>query len=1056
MNSLQQGPTRNGPFKRIITREDAYSYALRAALLSYLLQPRQKRLQHVSAPPAVPKPVSRTSAMDLLKDFSGRGDQKGNKFPHGFMDALDKRVKGVLIGREKLPELNNDSLIKRSFGAFLNDFLNPVKRKSLERDRKMEDLLLIFYANGVKELQKGKASDDDSWKLMSDRHLAMFIRLCSSVLRDNDWAKDRPELTNRLQTMEKKILMHDIDLTSQNGGSTSKTIEVEVPPSFEVKDMPSVLAISRIFEKSYGQVQDDVNEHKAQWTEEAALKDLKIYQQCISLKTRATINFEDFDTEEAYELWKKNEIHEISQMLFSIIQINPKLAKTTTGTSIPQLQANSGANESDFADISRTLSEGSTDGFYSSFDSINMSGFNIQEDEAQDVEIPFTFIPPDQRLYYRAVAKEALMYDVREQSPSDSGDTPLISKKTAEILTELASRWRVPSFSRRILVLDAVRELYEDHDIGLETIDKAFIYYKEAPDEKKKAHRKSTNAHDVVSDWTKWTMKDLTMYQQCLSAIHSNLLRDLFQVMQGAYATKAPSFGMFLYVLGEHIYDEDLFPKSERDLDAFGERLSASLNERAIEKYQELLEKHLPKSEEEWEFYHVIELGKSVVNICDKIQKRYKKAPVIAGARPLMLLVKRLLPALSGDAQHLVERIMQNAKEEIPVSDGFDLYREFVEIRNVHNNVLPKEPFKFNVEHFMQEFVWRWLTTIEESVPGWVDGAIKQDQFHMISPPGRGPEEQRHSVSVFDVFRSFRESNSQLLELKWDDPYQNAKFFTKLAKAIGLGIARYCELVEQKFSREMDRLSPAQEAALKQSQQEKWLQLAKNTLAGKDKIDPFNFFPESLVKLNNIEYAMQNLDKLEQEIQVDKFAEIVRIQDEKEKKESELRNGPQRRPPRSEKYVFTIKIIEAEDLLACDLSGFSDPYVVLGDEYQKRLAKTRIIYRSLSPRWDETVDITTTGALNIVATIWDWDALGDHDCCGRTSLKLDPSLFKDFLPREYWLDLDTQGRLLLRVSMEGERDDIQFHFGKAFRTLKRTGGDMTRNITDKVRSFAIH
>jgi hypothetical protein len=54
------------------------------------------------------------------------------------------------------------------------------------------------------------------------------------------------------------------------------------------------------------------------------------------------------------------------------------------------------------------------------------------------------------------------------------------------------------------------------------------------------------------------------------------------------------------------------------------------------------------------------------------------------------------------------------------------------------------------------------------------------------------------------------------------------------------------------------------------------------------------------------------------------------------------------------------------------------------------------------------------------------------------------------MPREYWLDLDTQGRLLLRVSMEGERDDIQFYFGKSFRTLKRTERDMTRKITDKV------
>jgi hypothetical protein len=63
---------------------------------------------------------------------------------------------------------------------------------------------------------------------------------------------------------------------------------------------------------------------------------------------------------------------------------------------------------------------------------------------------------------------------------------------------------------------------------------------------------------------------------------------------------------------------------------------------------------------------------------------------------------------------------------------------------------------------------------------------------------------------------------------------------------------------------------------------------------------------------------------------------------------------------------------------------------------------------------------------------------------------LDPIHFMDFLPREFWLDLDTQGRLLLRVSMEGERDDIQFHFGKAFRHLKRTERDMVRNVTDKV------
>lgn len=159
---------------------------------------------------------------------------------------------------------------------------------------------------------------------------------------------------------------------------------------------------------------------------------------------------------------------------------------------------------------------------------------------------------------------------------------------------------------------------------------------------------------------------------------------------------------------------------------------------------------------------------------------------------------------------------------------------------------------------------------------------------------------------------------------------------------------------------------------------------------------------------------------------------------------------PQEKRRRPSKYVFTIKIVEAEELKACDANGSSDPYVVLGDEYQKRLAKTRVVNKNLNPRWDESVDITVQGPLNIIATVWDWDTFGDHDYVGRTSLKLDPSHFSDYLPREYWLNLDTQGRLLLRVSMEGERDDIQFYFGKAFRMLKRTERDMTRKITDKV------
>lgn len=304
-------------------------------------------------------------------------------------------------------------------------------------------------------------------------------------------------------------------------------------------------------------------------------------------------------------------------------------------------------------------------------------------------------------------------------------------------------------------------------------------------------------------------------------------------------------------------------------------------------------------------------------------------------------------------------------------------------------------------------------------------------------------DEERHSSSVVDVFRSFNQTSDVLKKLGWQDELMMARFMTAFAKCLVSGVMRYSEELERKFTQEMDRQTPEQEAASRQTGRERWLTLAKEAWSNKEKIEPFQFAPESCVKLNDIEFAINQLDKLEHAIDTDRWAAALA---------AHAASQPLNKRKQDASYVFTIKIVEAEDLKPMDMSGYSDPYVVLGDEYQKRLAKTRVIYANLNPRWEESVDITVKGPIWLTATVWDWDQMGAHDCVGRTSIKLDPAHFGDFLPREYWLDLDTQGRLLLRVSMEGERDDIEFYFGKAFRALKRAERDMTRQITDKVRS----
>ncbi|CAO2658102.1 Nn.00g073620.m01.CDS01 [Neocucurbitaria sp. VM-36] len=1051
---LQRKGSATARNKRPVSAQDAYLHALRVAYLAYLLQPRQKRVQHV---PAAPKPVQRssTSVNDLMKDFSLIRDSKSTRFPHAFMGELDKRITKVLMGTERLPEFK-DATVKRTFAVFLNAFKDPTFRKSMDKDRRVEDLLLIFYSNATKELQKGKVPGDDSWKLMVDRHVALFLRLVSSILKDHDWAKDRPELTQRLATMEKKLLVHDQDLAvdnQRNGGQGGTTIEVEVPRSYEVKDMPLVLVVSRIFAVGYSDVQADINRYKSVWTEKAALQDLKTYQAHLSLMTKKTLNSDDFDLEEAYDAWKNQEIPDLSQMILAILQSNPELAKSSPGGSVPQFKPNVSLDPG-YADSSRHGSQSSENGSSYVIDQpVDMSGLNIRDD---DDGTSYTFIPPDPRAYYRAILKEALTYDLADadlqpsEATSETPSVKLLSKQSAELLNEIAVRWRLPQFSRLILFLDVIREKYINQEISLDTLDAAFNYVKEPPPPPdKKSHRMShIPVQESLFDRTKWTIHDYALNQQILLALHDALLRELFELMMEVYESKAPPLGPVMYILESHIYDDPSFPGTEEDMDQFTEQLRQALRQKAGDVYRELLAKHIPDTKEEWEFYHVIELGRAVVKLCERIQKRYRRNPEVMGVSPMMCLVEEMFPAYAADARDLVARIMEVAhskNEHVPVQDGFDLYKELVEIRRIHSDALPKRKFAFNIEGLLQDFVWRWIEMTDANLIGWVDNAFKADQFQIESMNPIPSDDERHSVSVVDIFRSFNQSIEQIVALNWDDDVQYAKFMTAVSKSIGIALARYCELVEQKFSREMDRLTPEQEAAARQTKQEKWISMAKDFYNQKEKVEPFQFYPESLVKLNNIEYAMLQLDKLEREIGVDACAEVIQ------------KHAP---PPtqriRNNNFVFTIKIIEAEDLKACDINGLSDPYVVLGDEYQKRLAKTRVIYANLNPRWDETIDITTNGPLNIVATIWDWDTLGDHDCVGRTSLKLDPSHFRDYMPREYWLDLDTQGRLLLRVSMEGERDDIQFYFGKSFRTLKRTERDMTRKITDKLSSFIGH
>lgn len=241
------------------------------------------------------------------------------------------------------------------------------------------------------------------------------------------------------------------------------------------------------------------------------------------------------------------------------------------------------------------------------------------------------------------------------------------------------------------------------------------------------------------------------------------------------------------------------------------------------------------------------------------------------------------------------------------------------------------------------------------------------------------------------------------------------------------------------------------------AKQKAWIEKARSTIAhlqGDRKIQAFFNFTaavsvvsvhyhglanhaKSCVKLNNIDAARHQLDRLYEDMRVDEFASFDSSQPVAVASE--------------QASLFTVKIVLGEGLVAEGTSRAPDAFVVLSDEHGKRYAKSRTIYDDHDPRWDETFDIGVRQSAWFMITVKHRSLTGKHGLIGRAYLRLDPDQYVDYISKDVLLPLNTKGHVLLRISMEGERDDIQFHFGRAFRWLKRTESDMVRVFVDKVR-----
>lgn len=114
--------------------------------------------------------------------------------------------------------------------------------------------------------------------------------------------------------------------------------------------------------------------------------------------------------------------------------------------------------------------------------------------------------------------------------------------------------------------------------------------------------------------------------------------------------------------------------------------------------------------------------------------------------------------------------------------------------------------------------------------------------------------------------------------------------------------------------------------------------------------------------------------------------------------------------------LISIEILNGEKLIACDLSGTSDPYIIatIGDEKYK----SKVKLKSLNPVWNETCHFVANKNEELLLEVFDLDYVGSDDAMGVKSIELASLPYDE--PQTLKLKLDDVASGFLNVIIKKE------------------------------------
>ncbi|KAI9316096.1 hypothetical protein BX666DRAFT_2028321 [Dichotomocladium elegans] len=615
----------------------------------------------------------------------------------------------------------------------------------------------------------------------------------------------------------------------------------------------------------------------------------------------------------------------------------------------------------------------------------------------------FTFIPNDPRSFFRMLMSMCIDYDTDIVPENERAKTSVLSQQSDELLRECWRTWRLSAPFRGVLYLEFIKARYDEQKLDLEDVKDAI----RALDKVIKESHPST-----------WAINDRESLIRSYEGLNNTIMHELEHALSNYWKIK-PDWVYSLVNILDKIYENPAYQEDHSDPFLTLTRLEVTVEGAAVERWRALEKTHIDPSRDSLD---------NLLTLADKLIKELSSICTKKFPKPIkdVLDVRGIVMArhMSFFTLEIENWAYSPEAREAPVEVTFELNKAAL----------------FKVESWFLQHTRRWLKTTHASTPEWVMNAIKQDEFKCIN------ETASHSSSIVDLFSMFHQAVDFVQGLQWPNEPQRCRFLTSLGKVIAIALEHYTSILEGFITEEFEVQdkkvvveSPTSGSLLDIAR----YQLTGSQPSGKEEMQARDITPEMCVMLNDIEAARGRLDRLYQMMDVDEIADRMR----------EFGSSTPVERAEQTNFLYTIRIVRADNLLGLDNNGLSDPYVVL-EINKEEVVKTRTIYKTVNPRWDQTFDIVLNErAVDVLALVYDEDVIGANRECGSVWFKLSPEYYDDYQTHEFTLGLHPQGRLQLRVSLVGEKDDIQFWFVKSFRALKRAENDAASMIVDQMGQF---